>query len=146
LDKSKPPEPIPTNGANKTPRFHILMKNIQLKNTTRPLPSSLIVFFCDNFLCRLRGLMFRSSLAADKGLLLVESRDTRLDTAIHMLFVFMDLAVIWINSEQEVVDTILARSWHPVYVPRQPARYTLEICPERLNEFKIGDVIEFQNA
>ena len=90
--------------------------------------------------------MFHSNLSADKGLLLVEARESRFDTAIHMLFVFMDLAVIWINSEQVVVDTILARSWRPVYAPRQPARYILEIHPERLNEFKIGDAIEFQNA
>ena len=52
--------------------------------------------------------MFRSSLANDEGLLLVEARDSRLDTAIHMLFVPMDLAVIWINSKYSVVDTVLA--------------------------------------
>jgi uncharacterized membrane protein (UPF0127 family) len=102
--------------------------------------------YCDSFLCRLRGLMFRSSLAPGQGLLLVEGRDSRLDTAIHMLFVFMDLAVIWINSEKVVVDSVLARAWRPAYAPRQPARYILEIHPDRLNEFKIGDKIEFQNA
>ena len=122
------------------------MKTIQLENKTRPLPSSLNAVYCDSFLCRLRGLMFHSSLAADQGLLLVESRDNRLDTAIHMLFVFMDLAVIWINSEQTVVDNVLARAWRPAYAPRQPARYILEIHPSRLNEFKIGDTIEFKNA
>jgi uncharacterized membrane protein (UPF0127 family) len=90
--------------------------------------------------------MFRSSLDADQGLLLVERRDSRLDTSIHMLFVFMDLAVIWINSEKVVVDTVLARSWRPAYAPRQPARYILEIHPQRLNEFKIGDRVEFLNA
>jgi uncharacterized membrane protein (UPF0127 family) len=90
--------------------------------------------------------MFRSSLSQAQGLLLVGSRDSRLDAAIHMLFVFMDLAVIWINSEQVVVDTVLARSWRPAYTPHQPARYILEIHPSRLAEFKVGDRIEFQNA
>jgi uncharacterized membrane protein (UPF0127 family) len=122
------------------------MKTIQLENKTQPLPSSLNVGYCDSYLCRLRGLMFRSSLAADKGLLLVESHDSRLNTAIHMLFVFMDLAVIWINSERVVVDSVLARAWRPAYAPRQPARYIMEIHPSRLNEFKIGDVVEFKNA
>lgn len=89
--------------------------------------------------------MFRSSLSPDQGLLLVEARDSRLDTAIHMFFVFMDLAVIWINSEKVVVDTVLARAWRPAYAPRQPARYILEIHPARLGEFKIGDHIEFKN-
>ena len=90
--------------------------------------------------------MFRSSLDDNQGLLLVERRDSRLDTSIHMLFVGMDLAVIWINSELNVVDTVLARSWHPAYAPRQAARYILEIHPSRLNEFKVGDQIEFENA
>jgi uncharacterized membrane protein (UPF0127 family) len=122
------------------------MNTIQLENTNQPLPSRLQAVYCDSFLCRLRGLMFRSSLAPDQGLLLVEARDSRLDTAIHMLFVFMDLAVIWINSEKVVVDTVLARAWRPAYAPRQPARYILEIHPARLGEFKIGDHIEFKNV
>jgi uncharacterized membrane protein (UPF0127 family) len=122
------------------------MHTIQLENLNQPLPTPLHALYCNSFLCRLRGLMFRSSLAPEKGLLLVEGRDSRLDTAIHMLFVFMDLAVIWINSEKVVVDTVLARSWRPAYAPRQPARYILEIHPDRLNEFKIGDKVEFQNA
>ena len=122
------------------------MNTIQLENLNQPLPTPLQALYCDIFLCRLRGLMFRSSLAPGQALLLVEGRDSRLDTAIHMLFVFMDLAVIWINSEKVVVDTVLARAWRPAYAPRQPARYILEIHPDRLNEFKIGDKIEFQNA
>jgi uncharacterized membrane protein (UPF0127 family) len=122
------------------------MKTIRLVNKNQPLPSPLHALYCDSFLCRLRGLMFRSSLASDQGLLLVEARESRIDTAIHMLFVFMDLAVIWINSEGIVVDTVLARAWRPAYVPHQPARYILEIHPDRLDEFKIGDRVEFQNA
>jgi uncharacterized membrane protein (UPF0127 family) len=122
------------------------MNTIQLENTSQPLPSRLHATYCDSFLCRLRGLMFRSNLAPDQGLLLVEARDSRLDTAIHMFFVFMDLAVIWINSEKVVVDTVLARAWRPAYAPRQPARYILEIHPTRLGEFKIGDHIEFNNV
>jgi hypothetical protein len=122
------------------------MHTIQLVNINQPLSTPIHALYCDSFLCRLRGLMFRSSLAQEQGLLLVEARDSRLDTAIHMLFVFMDLAVIWINSEKVVVDTVLARTWRPAYAPRQPARYILEIHPDRLGEFKIGDQLEFQNA
>jgi uncharacterized membrane protein (UPF0127 family) len=122
------------------------MKIIRLENTNQPLPAPLQVVYCDSYLCRLRGLMFRSSLAHTEGLLLVEARDSRIDTSIHMLFVFMDLAVIWINAEYMVVDTVLAHTWRPVYAPRKPARYILEIHPSRINEFKIGDQVEFQNA
>ena len=90
--------------------------------------------------------MGRSSVAPAEGLLLVEGRDSRIDSSIHMLFVFMDLAIIWINSGYTVVDTVLARSWRPVYTPRQAASYILEIHPSRLIEFTIGDQVEFQNV
>ena len=122
------------------------MKTIHIENKTQPLPATLQAVYCDSFLCRLRGLMFRSHLDTQEGLLLVEGRDSRVDTSIHMLFVYMDLAVIWINSEHTVVDTVLARAWRPFYAPRQAARYTLEIHPERLDEFKIGDTVEFNHA
>lgn len=122
------------------------MKKIQIDNKTQSLPSQLCALFCESFLCRLRGLMFRSNLASGEGLLLVEARDSRLDTSIHMLFVFMNLAVIWINSENTVVDTVLARAWRPAYAPSKPARYILEIHPDRLNEFKVGDQIEFHDV
>jgi uncharacterized membrane protein (UPF0127 family) len=139
---------IHLNGGERLPRFHpiIVMKIIQLENTNQPLPAPLQAVYCDSFICRLRGLMFRSDLPHNEGLLLVETRDSRLDTSIHMLFVFMDLAVIWINSEFTVVDTVLARTWRPAYAPRRPARYILEIHPSRLNEFKIGDHVAFQHA
>ncbi len=97
------------------------MKTIRIENKDLPLPAPLHVPYCDSFFCRLRGLMFRSNLDTDKGLLLVEKRDSRMDTSIHMLFVFMDLAVIWINSDNVVVDTVLARRGDRLTCPvRQP--------------------------
>jgi uncharacterized membrane protein (UPF0127 family) len=122
------------------------MNIVHIENKDQPLPAPLQAIYCESFLCRLRGFMFRSSLAPGEGLILVQGRESRLDAAIHMLFVFTDLAVIWINSENVVVDTVLARAWRPAYIPRQAAKYILEIHPERLTEFKIGDRVEFQNA
>jgi len=103
------------------------------------------VGFCDSFLCRLRGLMFRSSLGRDEGLLLVEGRDSRLDSSIHMFFVPFDLAVFWIDSSLTVVDKVIARSWKPAYLSKAPARYILEIHPDRWEDYQIGDKVEFKN-
>ena len=122
------------------------MTNVVIQNTNRPLPSGLQAVYCDSFACRLRGLMFRHALDPDHGLLLVEGRDSRVDASIHMLFVYMDLGVIWINSDHRVVDTVLARAWHLAYAPRDPARYILEINPARLGEFQLGDHIEFNHV
>jgi uncharacterized membrane protein (UPF0127 family) len=122
------------------------MKIIRIENKSQSLPVPIQAIYCESFLCRLRGLMFRSSLAYEDWLLLVRQRDSRLGGAIHLLFLTYNLAVIWINSMNIVVETVLARSWHSAYVPLQPARYILETHPMRLNEFKIGDQVEFQNG
>ena len=90
--------------------------------------------------------MFRSSLALDEGLLLVEKRDGRLDSSIHMFFVPFDLAVFWINSNMTVVDKIIAKPWKPAYFPKADAKFTLEIHPTRWGDYEIGEKVEFKNA
>lgn len=119
---------------------------ITVQNSTRPIANPARAGFCDSFLCRLRGLMFRARLDPDEGLLLVERKDSRLDTSIHMLFVPFDLAVFWINSDMTVVDKVIAKSWRPAYAPKSPARYTLEAHPSRFGEYEIGDKVEFKNV
>jgi uncharacterized protein len=102
------------------------------------------VGYADSFSSKLRGLMFRSRLDLNDGLLLVEKRDSRLDTSIHMFFVPFDLAVFWINSEMTVVDKVIAKSWRPAYFPKADAKYTLEIHPDRWEDYEIGDKVEFK--
>lgn len=102
--------------------------------------------YCASFLCRLRGLTFRRQIPPGWGLLLVQPRDSRMDSAIHMLAVWIDLAVVWINSAFEVVDVQLAHSWRPAYIPRHPARYVLEMDVTHLNDFKVGDQVRFDHA
>lgn len=117
-----------------------------LENRSHPLSAPLRVLYCSSLFCRLRGLMFRRHLNSDEGILLVSGHDSILDSTIHMLFCFTDLAVVWINAAQQVVDVRLARKWAPMYIPRRPARYVLEAHPGRLAEFHIGDRIDLHDA
>lgn len=120
---------------------------IFLRNLNQPDLSPARVKYCDSFLCRLRGLMFRKRLEPDDGLLLVQGkRDSRIDTSIHMLFVPFDLSVVWINTDMTVVDKIIAKAWRPAYAPAQPACFILEIHPERWDDYQIGDKVEIQDA
>jgi uncharacterized membrane protein (UPF0127 family) len=121
-------------------------KTIVIENKNRKIAGDLRIKYCDTFLTQLRGLTFRSALPREEGLLLAGKRDSRLDSSIHMLFVPFDLSVIWINAEQQVVDKVLARAWRPVYFPKQPAKFVLEIHPERWADFEIGDGVEFKDA
>jgi uncharacterized membrane protein (UPF0127 family) len=122
------------------------MKKVAIHNETRSLKTPVVANYCDSFFSRLRGFTFRDEIPQGEGLLLVQSRDSRLDAAIHMLMVFTDLAVVWINDAGEVVDTCLARSWALAYMPKSPARFVLEMRPSRLDEFCVGDHIRFEEV
>lgn len=100
--------------------------------------------WCDSFGRKLRGFTFRRSLAPDEGLVLVEQSDSRVSTAIHMLFVFFDLGVIWVNDAGEVVDKTLARPWRLSYVPKSPARYVIELHPNLLEQIQVGEHLRFE--
>jgi uncharacterized membrane protein (UPF0127 family) len=120
-----------------------MSKEVHIRNQSQPGGAAVRAHFCDTFLCRLRGLTFRRSLPAGEGLLLVQARDSVIDSSIHMLFMRMDLAVVWINSALRVVDVKHARRWRLVYLSRAPARYVLETSLENLDTFKIGDCCAF---
>jgi uncharacterized protein len=94
---------------------------------------------CDTFLCRLRGLTFRRSLGEEEGLLFVEAIASRLGAAIHMFFVFFDIAVIWLDDAGVVVDTAVARPFRPYYAPRAAARYYLEAAPALAAQVRVGE-------
>jgi uncharacterized membrane protein (UPF0127 family) len=121
-------------------------KTITIENKNRMIEGALLIKYCDTFLSQLRGLSFRSHLALDEGLILVGTRDSRINSSIHMLFVPFDLSVFWINSNMQVVDKVPAKSWRPAYFSKQPAKYVLEIHPERWGDFEIGDRVEFKDA
>ncbi len=122
------------------------MQIVEIQNTSRPLKSPINAKYCDSFLCQFRGLMLRRSLEADEGLLLVQKRENRGEAAIHMLFMFIDLAVVWVNAAHQVVDVKYARRWRLMYAPQSPAKYVLELPTARLGEFQIGDQLQFDEA
>jgi uncharacterized membrane protein (UPF0127 family) len=119
---------------------------ISIENKNRVMDGTLRISYCDTFLKQLRGFTFRPHLARDEGLVLVGRRDSRLDSSIHMFFVSFDLCVVWINSQMQVVDKVLAKSWRPAYFSKRPAKYVLEVHPDRWDEFEIGDTVQFTNA
>jgi uncharacterized membrane protein (UPF0127 family) len=122
------------------------MRRTCVHNLNRTDIALLIAGCADSFFSQLRGFTFRRNIRPDEGLLLVQKHDNRIDSAIHMFFVFTDLAVVWINSDLEVVDTRLARAWRPAYVPKRACRYVLEMNPLRMGDFEIGDRVRFEDV
>jgi uncharacterized membrane protein (UPF0127 family) len=122
------------------------MKYIKIVNQSHPPSKPILAKYCQSFLCQLRGLMFTKSLPENHGLLLVQNSDSRLNSSIHMMFMWMDLAVIWISSEYSVVDLVLARRWKMAYLPKRAAKYVLETGVSHLSDFNIGDRVRFDET
>lgn len=118
------------------------MRKVVIHNLSDNSPNKFKAHYCDSFFSRLRGLTFHAPLLPYEGILLVQDRESRIDTSIHMLGVFFDLAVFWINANYEIVDVKLARSWRLAYFPAAPARYILELDSQYLDSFKVGDRVE----
>ena len=123
-----------------------MARTISIENLNRRIDDGLRIKYCDTFLTQLRGFTLRPSLTREEGLVLVGRRDSRIDSSIHMFFVSFDLSVIWINADMQVVDKVLAKSWKPAYFSKLPAKYVLEIHPDRWDNFQVGDRVQFKNA
>ncbi len=121
------------------------MRRVQVLNRNRALLQPLEVEYCASFLCKLRGLSWQRHLAPERGLLMAEPAESRLNSAIHMLGMAFDLSIIWLDNDLRVVDVRPARRWRSFLTPRKAARYVIECRLERLEEFQIGDQIELQD-
>lgn len=101
--------------------------------------------WCHSFGSKLRGFTFHRSLPPQDGLVLVEKGESRLNTAIHMLFVPFALGVIWVNGQGKVVDKVLALPWRLSYAPKAPAQYVIEGHPDILAQVEIGMTVQFRS-
>ena len=116
-------------------------RNIVHEESGRTLVENAL--WCNSFATKLRGFTFRRTWKKGVGLVLVEKSDSRVSTAIHMLFVFFDLGVLWVNDAGEIVDKTVARPWRLSYVPQAPARYVIEAHPDIITQVSVGDKIAF---
>jgi len=122
------------------------VKYVRVINQTSQATTPILAKYCQSFACQLRGLMFTRDLGEDQGLILAQGKDSIINATIHMMFMQIDLAVIWINRDFSVVDTVLAKKWKLAYRPKQAARYVLETGVQHLTEFHIGDKIRFDEV
>jgi uncharacterized membrane protein (UPF0127 family) len=98
---------------------------------------------CTNTFTRARGLMFHLPLK-DAGMIFTFNRDVL--AAIHMLFVFFPIDILWLNEQQEVVqvkERILP--FTPHVSPRVKSRFFIELPAGTIQKTKTkeGDRISF---
>ena len=116
------------------------MKTGILINQTSP-SAKIQVKFCESFLSRLKGLMFSKQIPLDQGVILVENKESKLNTSIHMMFMNFNLTVLWLDKELVVVDKVLAKRWIPIYLPKFRAKYVVELHSNQFSNFSIGDQV-----
>ena len=101
---------------------------------------------CAGFFCRLRGLQFVKTLPEDEGLFMALPAESRLNAAVHTMFMFFSIAVIWLDKDGIVIDKICARPWRLMYMPKSPAMYCLEAKPPLLARVERGDRLRFDEV
>lgn len=101
------------------------------------------VRWCSSFWCHFRGLQFVRNLPENEGLLFVTNYEGRTHTAIHMLFMFFSIAVVWVDKTGVVVDSKLARPWRLSYIAQAPAQYYVEANPSLLDRVHVGQRLRF---
>ena len=91
---------------------------------------------------RMRGLMFRAK--PNYALILCMPKESRIGSAIHMMFVFYPLDVLFLDSKKQVVDKVLGlKPFALNYVPKRAAKYVVEL-PEGLGKKAgIGDLLQW---
>jgi len=102
--------------------------------------------WCASYWCHFKGLQFVTNLPEGEGLLFVTDSESRMGTAIHMFFMFMNIAVIWLDKDGVVVDKTYAKPWRPAYAPQSPAMYYIEANPSLLDRVDIGDKLTFDEV
>lgn len=102
--------------------------------------------WCASYWCHFKGLQFTFNLPETDGLLFVTGNESRVGTAIHMFFMFMSIAVVWLDKDGVVVDKTFAKPWRPAYSPQAPAMYYIEATPSLLERVEIGDKLIFDEV
>lgn len=102
--------------------------------------------WCASYWCHFKGLQLVRNLPEDQGLLFVHGGESRAGAAIHMFFMFLSIAVVWLDKDGVVVDKVFAKPWRPAYAPQVPAMYYIEANLSLLDRVEIGDKLSFDEV
>jgi len=78
---------------------------------------------CRTFLSKFIGLMFSKR----KNLVFILNKESRLNAAVHMLFVFYPINVYWLDKNKKIVDFKKNLRPFKFAVPKKKAKYIIEI-------------------
>lgn len=104
------------------------------------------VEMADTFLKKTVGVMFRSHLPQGFAMIFDMGMEMRAGIAIHMMFVFVSIDVIYLDQGRRIVD-IKRRlpPWIGLAFPKKPARYAIEMPAGAADMYglKEGEVLQW---
>ena len=90
-----------------------------------------------------QGLMYRTKLAQDAGMLFIYSKPG--DRRIWMKNTLIPLSVIWLDADARIIDIQLLLPCRvqncPVYGASALSQYILELHPDAGHRFKAGEIL-----
>lgn len=89
-----------------------------------------------------KGLMFTCKKDFNYCLIFDMGAESKIQSSIHMMFVFFPIFVVFLNENKVVVDTKIARPWG-FYSSKAPARYVLELPVKYIEKIRTGDKLAF---
>ncbi|MFH1256452.1 MAG: DUF192 domain-containing protein [Candidatus Diapherotrites archaeon] len=93
---------------------------------------------------RMQGLMFEKFENFNYALVFELERETVAGAAIHMLFVFFPIDVVYLDREKRVVDIALnLKPFSLGYSPKKAANYFIELPAGKGKEVKIGEQLDW---
>jgi|AGTN01.3.fsa_nt_gi Uncharacterized conserved protein len=105
------------------------------------------VEMADTVLKKITGVMFRRRLPPGFAMVFDMGREMRTNIAIHMVFVFVPIDVVYLDKSRTVVDIRhRLQPWIGIAIPKRRARYAIEIPAGAAEEHRLkeGDVLEWQ--
>ncbi len=100
--------------------------------------------FANSPLERMRGLMFEDTKKFNYALIFTSPREGKLESSLHMMFVFFPIAAIFLDSNKIVVDKAQLTPFSVNYTPKKPAKYVIELPLEEAKKIKVKDKIEWK--
>jgi uncharacterized protein len=114
-----------------------------LRNTTRRSRLAGNIIVCRSLFSKMKGLMFSPKIQ-DKALIMVFAKEQIV--ALHMLFVFFPIDIIFLDRAKKVVETSEhAKPFISQIVPQHKAQYVIELPAGMIakTKTKVGDRLEF---
>ncbi len=98
---------------------------------------------CNSHFMRSKGLMFSKKLY-DEGYIFIFKKDTF--AAIHMLFVFYPIDIIWLNEHKEIIEIKEQVKPFSFANPRKKSRYFIEFPAGTIKKTKtkLGHTISWK--